>query len=476
MGSLIATASAMTAMPPYGMARRTRSGRSWTANSTSDCTASSRHSAPMSASFAELTSGSRADAAIAGTAAAHWYAATRSMSRRSSSRRRTRSTAVSPSGRRPRLAVGTGGVGQRRDLGSHRVGAVDGDAPAPGLLGAVQRAVGGGEQRLGRLDALAALCDAAADGERDGPGRRAAADPSGEAARDALGRRGIGAGQRQGELLAPDAPEEVAVAQVPARHVDERPQRRVPGRVAVLVVDLLEVVEVEQHEGQPVAAIEEDAQLVLERPAVRDARQAVAPGRVLQAAGDVVQAGDERVERLAQEPHDERGEHDGERGIEPEVQAGGRLEEHADRDRRAHDRRAQQGDEVAAGEGVRAQQQRPDRVEGDAVGRAGDGTHSSVVTIPYRLLTRNSPSVRRRRVAMMSAHHELQPDDEGERRVVAGVGIGPEDRAGQAEDRARVHHDGDAPHRGEVDGAGVLRPVSDLRQSHPHRSAVSAAA
>ena len=63
----------------------------------------------------------------------------------------------------------------------------------------------------------------------------------------------LGAGRDHGELVAADARQAVALAHRALRGVRDGAQHDVAGRVAVLVVDRLEVVEVEQHERVAVA-------------------------------------------------------------------------------------------------------------------------------------------------------------------------------------------------------------------------------
>ena len=61
---------------------------------------------------------------------------------------------------------------------------------------------------------------------------------------------GVGVGQQHDELVAAVAGDDVVVAQLAAHRLGDRAQDVVPGQVAVLVVDRLEVVEVEQQAGQ----------------------------------------------------------------------------------------------------------------------------------------------------------------------------------------------------------------------------------
>src|SRR5687768_16885157 len=74
-----------------------------------------------------------------------------------------------------------------------------------------------------------------------------------ESAGELLAADQIRLGEQDGELLPAVADGEVEVADVLAEHVGEAPQHLVSGLVAVAVVDLLEVVEVGEHEGERVA-------------------------------------------------------------------------------------------------------------------------------------------------------------------------------------------------------------------------------
>ena len=121
------------------------------------------------------------------------------------------------------------------------------------------------------------------------------------------GRRLVGAGEQQHELVAAVAGDLVVRAQLALQHAGDAAQQLVAGGVAARVVDALEVVEVEDHgaERVPVAARAGDllADAQLHRAVVEDAGQRVGAGDVLDvlvglgvAAGDGGQAGD-RLER-----------------------------------------------------------------------------------------------------------------------------------------------------------------------------------
>ncbi len=106
----------------------------------------------------------------------------------------------------------------------------------------------------------------------------------------------VGVGQDQGELVAADARQDVAVAQDVAQRVADARQELVAGGVAEGVVDQLEAVQVEQHQraGAAMAARAADLalELFLEAPAAEEARQRVAVGEVLQLVLEALALGD----------------------------------------------------------------------------------------------------------------------------------------------------------------------------------------
>jgi len=101
----------------------------------------------------------------------------------------------------------------------------------------------------------------------------------------------VSGGDDDGELLAANAAHDVGRAHRPAEDVGDLEQELVPDPVAVHVVDLLEVVEIEHHEGDRVALRRCPHQLlpepVVERAVVVEARERVRRGLVLQPSADV---------------------------------------------------------------------------------------------------------------------------------------------------------------------------------------------
>ena len=171
---------------------------------------------------------------------------------------------------------------RRRDVG------VVARHPVPArALGAVERRVGPLEQRLDGV-ARAVLGDAEAPGHRadrpvDGPlhdGPQLLGQPDAP-----LGRGGW---RQHHELLTAPAPHGVGVAEVGLHDARGAHQHLVPGRVAVLVVDPLEVVEVEHHHREGVAVAAGPLQLGgvdgVEAEPVEDPGQRVGVGAALRVA------------------------------------------------------------------------------------------------------------------------------------------------------------------------------------------------
>ena len=148
---------------------------------------------------------------------------------------------------------------------------------AAGGLGAVQRRVGIGQQRLDARVVALAGSHADGDSERDGmPGRRHQPQLR-DGALDALGHLagavGTGVGQERGKFLAPQAAEQVCLAQGLADGVCAGADGGVAHLVPMLVVDALEVVDVDHQHGArlPVAAavVEQGRAALHEGPSVQ---------------------------------------------------------------------------------------------------------------------------------------------------------------------------------------------------------------
>ena len=157
-------------------------------------------------------------------------------------------------------------------------------AVAAGLLRGVERAVGRREQRLRVAAVSRPDRDAEAGGERDARALEHEAvllERRAQPLRRPVRVLGVGAGQDHHELLAAVAGRLIALAQVLVEQPRERAQRRVARRMAVGVVELLEVVEVEDHEPEAAgrAAVlvrDRGAQELGERAPVVEPGQAVA--------------------------------------------------------------------------------------------------------------------------------------------------------------------------------------------------------
>ena len=124
----------------------------------------------------------------------------------------------------------------------------------------------------------AVLARAGHAGARADAGRERVAQAGGDLAAAV----GVGAGQDGGELVAPEAPERVTGAQRVGHHARRPAQQLVPRGVTELVVDRLEAVEVQVHEG--------DAPAGGGAPQLR--AQALGEPEAVQARGQRVGAGD----------------------------------------------------------------------------------------------------------------------------------------------------------------------------------------
>ena len=142
------------------------------------------------------------------------------------------------------------------------------------------------------------------DGRRDALG----ADRVEHVAGDALGRLAPAVGQQDGELVAAEARDHVALAQAAAQRVGHLADQRVAGAVPERVVDVLEVVDVEQHGGAAGAValdvVHVALELALEGPPVEQAGQRIVVRHEAQlllvaaALGDVLHLAEE-VQRQA---------------------------------------------------------------------------------------------------------------------------------------------------------------------------------
>ena len=109
----------------------------------------------------------------------------------------------------------------------------------------------------------------------------------------------------QRELVAADARDQIGRAEPLAQHLGDRLEHRVAGRVAVRVVDLLEVVEVEHDDRARVAVADGAGERLdearLEAAAVEQRGQQVVVGDEREARREVVDVG-----RVADRDHGER--------------------------------------------------------------------------------------------------------------------------------------------------------------------------
>ncbi len=147
-------------------------------------------------------------------------------------------------------------------------------------------ALSGVQRRIGVVDDLVAVRAGSREGrdaDRDGERSRAAVVPTErrrqQMVRDDLRALGVTAGEQQRELVAAGAIGAVAAAQVRTHDLGDRPQEVVAGRVALHVVDRLEVVDVDHDERQRLLVVaclpDTRVELLLEGAVVPETRQAV---------------------------------------------------------------------------------------------------------------------------------------------------------------------------------------------------------
>jgi hypothetical protein len=165
------------------------------------------------------------------------------------------------------------------------------DQAVPTRLGGHHRRLRTGDELTRVRGVLGAESDARGHGEpADGVGLELR-----ELLPDSLGQRGraaeVGGRQDHRELLAPDTADDVARPDRGAQDVRDLDQQLVADAMAVHVVHLLEVVQVEHQDGDRVVSgrgrHERLAQPVVEGPVVVEARQRVGLGLVLEARPDV---------------------------------------------------------------------------------------------------------------------------------------------------------------------------------------------
>jgi hypothetical protein len=144
------------------------------------------------------------------------------------------------------------------------------DAVAALALGGVEGAIGGVDEGA-RVDALVGAVGADAEADGDGHGSVLVGDGSaevvGEVSRDVF----VHVGEEHAELFAAVAADEVGAAYVGLEGLADVRQDVVAGGVAVGVVDLLEVIDVGEHEREGAAAaslVDEQRQAFVEGTAV----------------------------------------------------------------------------------------------------------------------------------------------------------------------------------------------------------------
>ena len=170
-------------------------------------------------------------------------------------------------------------------MSAARAGVEDEDAVAAGFLGGVEAVVGAAEEGGGLVAVGGVLGDAAREGVA---GDVVVAGALGEAGADLVedggGLDGGGAAHDDDELLAAVAADQVGAAEAVAERAGDVAEDGVADQVAVVVVDLLEVVDVEERDGDRLAGRgggdQRGAQLLERVAAVEDAGEPVADREV----------------------------------------------------------------------------------------------------------------------------------------------------------------------------------------------------
>ena len=315
---------------------------------------------------------------------------------------------------------------------------------APGRLGLVQGGVG----RAHEVDAAglqaAELGHARADGQLDGVALAAPAPVQvvGDPRSGLVGVGLVGVHEQDGELLAAQARHHVRRAAAVVQRGGGGAQRRVPHVVAEAVVHELEVVQVEDRQGQRALVAGRPRQLALElgleRAPVEQAREGVGAGRGVQA---VDQALDPLLEVADHRPHQGRAHHHGQEVGGP--QAGRReLQRH-----RVGDQHGQlDGDQRAPAQEVGGLQHGPEVEQRHGAQRAGhrhqgaDAQH----TPEGHEREEQAPRPGDRHHAGAERHHA---GDERDGAVVAGVRVGQRQHTERGQRADREREDRQAPHQ-----------------------------
>ena len=184
------------------------------------------------------------------------------------------------------------------NLGVHRL-LERAPVAAPFRLGGVERHVGVGEDRFGRLAVLrrARRADAGADDDFVTVDEHRPTDFAQDLLGELAGLAGIGDRALQdGEFVAAPARDDVGVAHDPLQPAGDRRQQLVAARVAEAVVDLLEIVEIEEQDVGAFDLVAAPAQgldeLLFEATAVRQIGHGIDARHAIDRAGGVAPFGD----------------------------------------------------------------------------------------------------------------------------------------------------------------------------------------
>ena len=100
--------------------------------------------------------------------------------------------------------------------------------------------------------------------------------------RDGFGGRHVGVGKDDEELVAAVAPDEIALARRPSHRLGDLHEEQIAAEVSLRVVDALEVVEVEHHDAELPAAVEQALERVEREAPVRETGERIALAELLE--------------------------------------------------------------------------------------------------------------------------------------------------------------------------------------------------
>ncbi len=238
-----------------------------------------------------------------------------------------------------RIVGGAGGAG-RCERGAAALARAGGGRRLRGCGGCdprshrLMRGVQGARLMVGERGKLSAQAGAHARGaERAGEGIRAdGRQGGGDAIAVALGLQLRAAGQHDGELFAPESADDGVGASGGAQHLGDTPQGAVAGHMPVAIVELLEVIEVDDHDREVAASRARVIKRALEgrheRAAIQQARERIGGGALQEGVAQALLV-------VAHQCHERGHEHgDADRADVDDALLGRRPEEQHGRERR----------------------------------------------------------------------------------------------------------------------------------------------